>query len=414
MARQLHKLTALAVARAVREGIYYDGGGLELQVTASGARSWVFRYQRDGRRREMGLGGAQDVALAKARQKAAEARAQLAEGIDPLDKRREALEAKKTAAMATVTFKDAALRYIAANTSSWRNPKSAPQWRTSLETYAFPVFGDEAAASVTSKHVIRALDPIWTVKNETARKVRGRIELILDWARVRGYRSGENPARWKGELEHTLPKRSRAASVRHFAALPYRQMAKFMAELRQQKGMAAKALEFTILTAARTSEAIGARADEFDLDNALWNVPGDRIKAGRPHRVPLSPRALEIAREMIEAGNDEYVFPGRKAGRPLTNMAMSMLLRDMGHDDITVHGFRSAFRDWAAELTNHPRDVAEMALAHAVGNAVEQAYRRGDLFEKRRLIMADWEQFCARLLPADGAVVVPMQSRRVA
>ena len=396
MASEPGKLTALAVTRAKKPGVYGDGGGLYLQVAPGGARSWIFRFQIKRQRRYMGLGGLADVTLSEARRKAAEARKVLADGIDPIEAARAQADDLAAQQANATTFREAAQRYVAAHASGWKNAKHAAQWTSTLQTYAYPVFGDVSVASVEVNMVLKVLEPIWVDKNETARRVRGRIEAILDWASARNMRTGDNPARWRGLLMHLLAKRSKASAVTHHAALPYPKVAEFVASLRQQEGVAAKALEFTILTAARTSEVTGARWQEIDLEEAIWIVPADRIKAGKEHRVPLSAPAVAIAKSMSKTRQSEFIFPGGRRERPLSNMAMAGVLKRMGRDDITVHGFRSSFRDWAAEQTNYPREVAEMALAHAVGDKVEAAYRRGDLFDKRRRLMTEWAKYTAK------------------
>jgi integrase len=292
---------------------------------------------------------------------------------------------------------------MAAHEAGWRNPKHRWQWSASLASYVYPHFGDLLVQAVDVGLVMRAVGPIWNTKSETASRVRGRIESVLDWATARGYRQGDNPARWRGHLENLLPKRSKVARVEHHAALPYPEIAGFMAGLRQQEGVAARALEFLILTAARTSEVIGAKWGEFNLAERLWTVPGERMKSGKEHRVPLSDAALAILGAPGEPA--QCVFPGGKAGSALSNMALLMTLRRMGHADLTAHGFRSTFRDWAAERTNFPAEVAEMALAHTVGDKVEAAYRRGDLFQKRRQIMQAWARFCAAPTAASSKLV---------
>ncbi len=402
MAREPGRLTALAVARAKKPGLHNDGGGLNLQIAPSGARSWIFRYQKSGRRRYMGLGGAATVTLAEARQKAAEARKLLGEGEDPIETARAQVVAAATRKANATTFREAANQYIAAHSTGWRNAKHAAQWQSTLETYAFPVLGGVSVAAVDVTMVLKALEPIWTDKTETARRLRGRIEAILDWAAARSMRTGDNPARWRGLLKHLLPSPEKVAAVRHHPALHYARMGEFMAALRRQEGDASHALEFLILTAARTSEVTGARWHEIDMGNALWIVPADRIKASKEHRVPMSAPALAIVQAMAETRQGEFVFPGGRRGRPLTHMAMAGVLKRMKRDEITVHGFRSSFRDWAAERTNYSREVAEMALAHAVGDKVEAAYRRGDLLEKRRRIMADWAKHCALIEKANS------------
>jgi integrase len=305
-----------------------------------------------------------------------------------------------------MTFKACAEAYMAAHQAGWRNPKHRAQWTATLNTYVYSHFGDLPVQAVDVGLVMKAVEPIWTEKPETASRVRGRIEAVLDWATARGYRKGENPARWRGHLENLLPARSKVRRVEHHAALPYQEIGGFMAALCTQESVAARAFEFLILTAARTGEVIGARWDEFDLGERLWTVPGERMKAGREHRVPLSARAVEITQEMKAQQQDgqAFVFPGAKGGA-LSNMALLMTLRRMGHADLTAHGFRSTFRDWAAERTNFPAEVAEMALAHTVSDKVEAAYRRGDLFQKRRQITEAWARFCSTAALAGAKVL---------
>ena len=404
--RLIGKLTSLSVRQARRRGLYGDGGGLFLQVSESGAKSWVFRFKKADRLRVMGLGPAHTITLAEARDRARECRKLRLDGIDPIEARRaERAQAKLDAAKA-VTFAECADAYITAHKAGWRNPKHAAQWPATLATYVNPTFGELPVQAIDTALVTRVMEPIWTKKPETASRVRGRIESILDWATARGYRQGENPARWRGHLENLFPRRSKVRRVEHHAALPYSELSAFMLALRQQEGVAARALEFTILTAARTGEVIGARWEEVNIAERLWSVPAERMKAGREHRVPLCGKALEIVEEMRAIGGD-FIFPGGKRGKPLSNMAMTMLLRRMGHGDQTVHGFRSTFRDWAAERTNFPAEVAEMALAHAVTDKVEAAYRRGDLFEKRRALAEAWAKFCATALV--GGEIVPIR-----
>jgi integrase len=404
MARTIGKLTALAITQAKRRGYYGDGGGLFLQVSVGGAKSWVFRFKESGRLREMGLGPTHTVSLAEARQKALECRKARLDGLDPIDARRGKRIQTKLDAAKAMTFAACAERYVASHKAGWRNPKHAAQWPATLGTYVYPVFGSLPVQAVDVGLVMRAIEPIWVQKPETAGRVRGRIESVLDWATARGYRQGENPARWRGHLENLLPKKSKVRRVEHHAALPYAEIAAFVAELRQQDGVAARALEFAILTAARTGEVIGAKWDEIDLGERFWTVPAERMKGGKEHRVPLSDAALVALEEMRKVRQGEFVFPGR-AGRPISNMAMLMLLRRMGHVELTTHGFRSSFRDWAAERTTFPAEVAEMALAHTVGDKVEAAYRRGDLFQKRRQLAEAWAKFCA-VAPASGQVVL--------
>jgi integrase len=404
MTRSIGKLTALAITQAKRRGYYGDGGGLFLQVSASGSKSWVFRFKEGGRLREMGLGPTHTVSLAEARQKALDCRKVRLDGGGPIEARKaERMKAKLDAAKA-MTFAACAERYIAAHKAGWKNDKHAAQWPATLGTYVYPVFGSLPVQAVDVGLVMKAIEPLWTVKPETASRVRGRIESILDWATARGYRQGENPARWRGHLENLLPRKTKVRRVEHHAALPYPEIAAFAAELRQQEGVAARALEFAILTAARTGEVIGGRWEEINLAEKLWTIPAERMKAGKEHRVPLSARALAIVEELAKVRESDFVFPGGRHGRPISNMAMLMTLRRMGRGDLTAHGFRSSFRDWAAERTTFPADVAEMALAHTVSDKVEAAYRRGDLFQKRRQLAEAWAKFCT-VAPAAGQVV---------
>ncbi|MGC2854151.1 tyrosine-type recombinase/integrase [Novispirillum sp. DQ9] len=400
------KLTAKAVAALREPGRYADGNGLYLQVGKTGGKAWLLRYMLNGKAREMGLGALADVSLSEAREKASEARKLLSAGRDPLEARKEERQAAALEAAKAISFKGAAEAYITAHRAGWRNAKHAAQWSATLETYAFPVIGELPVADVDTGLVLRVLEPIWTEKPETASRVRGRIEAVLDWARVRGYRDGPNPALWRGHLAHLLPRRAKVRKVEHHAALPYAEIAAFMVALRQRDATAARGLEFAILTAARTGEVLGATWAEIDLEAAVWTVPADRMKAGREHRVPLSPRAAAILQAMAqEHGQEGYLFPSKRKGKPLSNMAFLMLLRRMGRADLTAHGFRSTFRDWTAERTAFPGEVAEAALAHVVGDKVEAAYRRGDLFEKRRKLMEAWADHCDRPSAADKNVV---------
>jgi integrase len=374
--------------------MHADGGGLYLQVTASGAKSWIYRFSLNGRAREMGLGPLHTVSLSDARVKATDCRQLRLAGVDPIEVRKEGVAAARLESAKAITFKDAAEAYIETHRAGWRNAKHANQWRATLDAYAYPVLGSLPVQGVDVALVMKVLEPIWTSKTETAARVRGRVESVLDWASARGYRLGGNPARWRGHLENLLPKRAKVRAVQHHPALPYEDVGEFMALLKDQVGTAARALEFLILTASRTGEVTGATRDEIDLDGAVWTVPAHRIKTTKKHRVPLSARALSIIQDMQTDSNDDFVFPGGKLGKGLSNAAMLALLKRMDRSDLTVHGFRSTFRDWAAERTNYPREVAEMALAHAVSDKVEAAYRRGDLFKKRRRLMEEWSQYC--------------------
>ncbi len=350
----------------------------------------------------MGLGSFPLVGLAGARDKARTARLEVKEGRDPIEVRREAKAKAMLEAARAMTFKACAQAYIEAHKAGWRNDIHAAQWPSTLETYAYPVFGHLSVQAVDLGLVMKVLEPIWTTKPETATRVRGRIEAILDWATARGFRTGDNPARWRGLLKELLPAVSKVRKVKHHAALPFDEVGAFMAELRKQDGVAARGLEFLILTGTRTSEVIGATPDE--VKGPIWTIPADRIKAGLEHRVPLSPRALEVLEGMASLSGP-YLFPGGRLGQPLSSNAFLALLKRMGRSDVTAHGFRSSLRDWAAERTNYPHEVAEMALAHAIPSGVERAYRRGDLFTKRVKMMADWAKFCSSPKPASGNVI---------
>jgi integrase len=398
-------LTPLAV-KSAKAGRHADGGGLHLLVKESGARSWVYRFMLAGKAGDVGLGaaGPGGLSLADARDAAAALRLKVKAGINPLAERKqaaaEALAAAQAAQIAGVTFRAVAEAYIAANEESWRNAKHRQQWGNTLATYVYPVIGDLPVAEVDTAHVLSILEPIWKGKAETASRVRGRIETVLDSAKARGYRQGENPARWRGHLAQILPARTRL-SRGHHKALAYEGIPAFVCALRARAAVAALALEFAILTAARSGEVIGARWSEVDLDKGIWTVPADRMKAAKEHRVPLSPRALTIL-ESIQPLGSEWLFPSAR-GDKLSGMAMTMLMRRM-KVDATVHGFRSGFRDWAAECTGYAHEVAEMALAHTIENKVERAYRRGDLFDKRRRLMDDWASYCASDRAAGGNV----------
>ena len=400
---QAGRLTALKVAKAKLPGMYGDGAGLYLRVTADGAKNWVYRYMLAGRPRWMGLGPVALYGLAEARGKALDARRLRHEGIDPIEARRATRTRERLGAAKMVTFKQCAESYIKAHRAGWRNTKHAAQWEATLATYAEPIIGALPVQAIDTALVLRVLEPIWETKPETAGRLRGRIEVILDRAKVLKQREGENPARWRGHLDKLLPRRSKVRAVEHHAALPYGQLPSFLAVLREQEGIAASALEYTILTAVRTGEIIGATWDEINLLDKTWTIPAERMKAGKEHRIPLSGRAIVILEEMQRHALEDttFVFRGGKADKPLSNMAFLMLLRRMKRDDLTAHGFRSTFRDWAAERTDFPSEVVEMALSHAIGNKVEAAYRRGDLFEKRRRLMDAWAAYCARSVPIE-------------
>lgn len=399
-------LTELKIKHA-KAGYWLDGDGLYLQVSESGAKSWIYRFQLNGKRREMGLGSLADVSAREARRRAAEARGQVHNKVDPLEHRKQqavaAFELAAQVAAGAVTFKKVSLEYIEANRAGWKNVKHISQWENSLATYAYPVMGDTPVGEIDTAMVLEVVNPIWLTKTETAKRLRSRIELVLSYAKVKGYRSGENPAIWRGHLENVLPKPGKIAPHKHHPALPYGQMREFMGKLRQHEGVSVLCLEFVILTACRSGEALKAKWSEIDEEKGVWIIPAERMKARREHRVPLSDAALAVLAKAKEICQGEYLFPGVRTGKPMSDMSLSMLVRRI-QSAITVHGFRSSFRDWAAEATHYPCEMAEMALAHVVGNKVEAAYRRGDMFEKRRQMMADWATWCEPKKPGN---VVP-------
>lgn len=410
MPRKLSNVLTPLTVKSAKPGRHADGGGLHLLVKETGARSWVFRFMLNGRSRDVGLGaaGPGGVSLADARSARDELRLKVKAGIDPLEERHQEAHrdaaAAQAAAIAGITFKAVAEEHIAANEGNWRNDKHRKQWRSTLATYVYPVIGDLPVADIATPHVLQVLEPIWRDKPETASRVRGRIETVLDAAKTREYRTGENPARWRGHIALALPRRSKLTRGHH-KAMPFEEVPAFMVALRARAAGAALALEFVILTAARTSEVLGATWGEVDLDNAVWTVPAHRMKAEREHSVPLSPRAVEILRT-VKPLRSETIFPADRGGN-LSSMAMSMLLRRM-QLDVTVHGFRSSFRDWAAERTGYAHEVCEMALAHTIKDKSEAAYRRRTLFDKRRRLMADWADYCANVA-ASAATVAPIR-----
>jgi integrase len=396
MARQIERLSVLKVERVNKPGMYADGGGLYLRVTTEGAKNWVLRYMLDRRPRWMGLGPLALYGLQEARARALDARRKRHDGVDPIEARRAERAQQRLDAAKALTFKECAESYIASHRAGWRNDKHKYQWSATLSTYAYPAIGTLPVQAVDTALVLKVLEPIWTVKPETAGRVRQRIESILDVAKVRGYRDGENPARWRGHLDKLLPARSKVRAVEHHAALPYAQLPALLASLREREAVSARALEFLILTAGRTGEVIGARWGEIDLLDKTWTVPAARMKTHRDHRVPLSARAVAILQDMQEArdGDNAFVFPGPRPGKPLSNVALLRLLERMGLNDLTVHGFRATFKTWASELTSSQNEIVEASLAHTIGGRVEQAYRRGDLFEKRRRLVQQWAAFC--------------------
>ncbi|OWG12685.1 putative prophage CPS-53 integrase [Delftia sp. K82] len=372
-----------------------DGAGLWLKVTEGGSKSWILRYTMAGRERWTGLGPYPDVSLAEARDKAMAWRKQVREGVDPMKVKQEAMATARAEQAKKVTFAWCAAQYIESHRAGWKNAKHAEQWVSTLAMYAEPVVGKMDVALVETEHVVRVLEPIWNSKPETASRLRGRIESILGWASARRLRSGDNPARWKGHLDSLFPARTKVSRTRHFAALPWKDMRPFMTSLEAQAGVGALALRFTILTAARSGEVRGMVWDEVDLSARLWVVPAERMKAGREHRIPLSDAAVALLRqqEQVLLAGTNVVFPSVRDHKPLSDMTLTAVLRRMQRNDLTVHGFRSTFRDWAAEATDYPQEMAEMALAHVVSNKVEAAYRRGDMLEKRREMMQKWAEF---------------------
>lgn len=393
MARRVGKLSARAVATLTKPGRHGDGAGLYLSISKDGRKRWVYLYTRAGRLREMGLGGAPEVPLAEARQARDRAAAVLRSGADPIGLRR----AEKAASRGIPTFGDLADEVIAAKEAEWRNEKHREQWKMTLREYAAPL-RNRPVNEIETDDVLSVLRPLWSTRPETAARLRGRIEHVLDAARAKGFREGPNPALWRGHLDKLLPKQSKVERGHH-AAMPYADVPAFLANVRKRDAVAALAIEFTVLTAARTGEVLGALWDEVDLDESVWTIPAARMKAGRQHRVPLSPAAVAILKKMNRIRTGDFVFPGRKAGRPLSNMSMEMILRRMNVEDATMHGFRSAFRDWVGNETEFQRELAEAALAHVVGDAVEQAYRRGDALEKRKKLMDAWATYCVQRRP---------------
>lgn len=396
MGQHVKKLSAILVANLSSPGYYGDGDGLWLQIARGGSKSWVFRFTLAGKRREMGLGGLSAVSLAIARERARAGRLLLSEGRDPIVERNAARSSDALRRARLKTFDQCAAAYISAHRGSWKSAKHAAQWETSLANYASPVFGALPVSDVDTDLVVRVLRPIWGTKTETAVRLHGRIESILDWATVSKYRTGDNPARWRGHLENLLADPNKIAPIVNFPALPWCEISAFTAQLHAREGVAARAVEFAILTACRSGEVRGAAWDEIDLEEKVWTVPAARMKAGKENRIPLSTQALVLLQQMPRDG--EFVFPGRSAGTILSDMSLTAVLRRMGRGDITVHGFRSTFRDWCAEAVGNTfaRQVCEHALAHSLPNKVEAAYRRGDLLDKRVLLMQAWADYCTQ------------------
>ena len=429
MAKKSKEFSALEVGRINEVGYHHVGGvaGLVMQVTKTGTKSWLFRVLVGGKRREIGLGGYPDVTLAGAREKARELREKIKTGIDPVAERQAARSALAAAVASAMNFQQAAEKYIAANESGWRNEKHRQQWTSSLEAYAYPKIGKLSVSAIETAHIISIIEPMWSNLTETASRLRGRIENILDWATVRGYRKGENPARWRGHLDKMLPARNKVQKVVHHPALDYREVGAFMTDLRMVEGMGARALEFAILTAARSGEVRGATWNEIDINARLWIIPEGRMKAEREHAIPLPDEALALLDNLPRMAECDLIFPSTSAGI-LSDMTLTAVIRRMneasvkvggsGWKDragkiITAHGFRSTFRDWAGETTAFPREVIEHALAHQLKDKAEAAYQRGSLLEKRRRLMAEWATFCSTTTSSEGIIPIRKSSTSI-
>lgn len=407
MAQNVNKLSALGVNKMTKPGYHGDGAGLWLQVSPAGTKSWIFRFTLAGKQREMGLGALHTVDLATARTKAKACRLMLLDGLDPLEARKAATLADALVLARMITFDQCAAAYIEAHRGSWKNAKHASQWENTLATYVSPIMGALPVAAVDTALVMKVLSPIWKDKTETATRLRGRIESILDWATTSKYRQGENPARWRGHLDNLLATPSKIAPVKNHPALPWQEIGAFMVDLRARDGIAARAVEFAILTATRSGETRGTTWAEIDLNTNVWTIPAERMKGRKEHRVPLSDAARTLLDSMLRLG--DIVFPGRKHNSILSDMSLTAVLRRMDRPDITVHGFRSTFRDWCAEAVanSFPREICEHALAHSLPDKVEAAYRRGDLLEKRIMLMQAWADYCGTVPTV--AIVTPIR-----
>lgn len=404
MAKTVNKLDPLKIKALNDKGRYADGEGLYLQVGPTGKKSWLLRYSLDHKARQMGLGALNKLSLKKAREKAEYYRSFLPD-IDPIQQRADEARAKKAKRESVKTFKWCAEQYIADHGDGWKNAKHRQQWHNTLETYAFPSIGKTPVNEIDKNHIIEIIKPLWTTKTETASRLRGRIERVLGWAKYKGYREGSNPAAWKDNLDFELPKKSQVQTVKHHPALKHEDMGQFMAELNKQSSTSASALKFLILTAGRTGEVIGARREEIDITKRLWTIPAERMKMRIEHNVPLSDAALAVFNSLPVIDGSPYLFPGQRKGRPLSNMALLKLLERMGHGDITGHGFRSSFRDWAAECTAFPRNIPELCLAHGPKDKVEAAYLRTKLLPKRKELLDKWAAYCATIHNATDNVV---------
>ena len=411
MPKKAAELGPLQVSRLKEPGAHAVGGvaGLQLKINEAGARSWVLRATIGGKRRDMGLGGYPDVTLAQARERARAARDQIHEGGDPIRARQQARSAVAAASARARTFDQCVQAYLKAKSGEWKNAKHRAQWSSTLDLYASPVLGKMLVTDIELSHVLTVLEPVWTTKTETASRLRGRIETVLDWATVRKYRAGENPARWRGHLDQLLARPRKIKKVKHHPAVQIDQAGPFMADLRKIEGTSARALEFAVLTAARSGEVRGARWSEIDFAAKLWTVPAERMKAKREHRVPLSKQALQLLEGIERIEGTDLVFPGRQPLKPLSDMSLTACMRRMGYKDrqgrvCVPHGCRSTFRDWAAERTSYPGDMAEIALAHTIDSETEAAYRRGDMLAKRGRMMQAWADYCDAI-PKAGSVV---------
>lgn len=400
IARLIEKLITLSVKKINKAGDYSDGGGLWLRVNHAGAKSWMFRFSFEKREHKMGLGATHTVSLAEARDEARNCRKLLRGKVNPLLKRQQTIIQTKIETESRKTFAECAYQYIEDNRAGWKNAKHANQWTTTLKTYAYPHIGHISVADITTKMVVDLLRPIWVEKAETANRLRGRIQTVLDWAKVQGFRSGDNPAIWQGHLDKILPARSKVSKVVHHPAMPYHDIPTFMKALQFRDGLSIRTLEFAILHANRSGEVRLATWKEIDFDKKLWVIPEERMKAGHEHRIPLTDQAIALLQKLPvftlseQDRKDMFIFPSTKKDKPLSDMALTSILRRMNKGQFTQHGFRSTFRDWAAEVVQYPREVIEHALAHKLADKVEAAYQRGDLLEKRRSLMTDWANFC--------------------
>jgi integrase len=406
------KLAAIALKR-LGDGWHADGGNLYLFVRGT-SRTWVFRYTApNGRRRNMGLGSLDAISLARARELAKQYRATTKDKqtpCDPIAIAQEEKSKRQETVAKKISFRQCAEAYIKANRAGWKNAKHVQQWENTLEKYAYPTLGELAVSAIDTSLVTKCLVDIWTEKTETATRVRGRIESVLDWAKVSGFRQGENPARWRGHLDKVFPAATKVAKVKHHPALPFTEIGSFMTKLRAREGLGARALELTILTAARSGEVRGARWSEINLDEKIWVIPAERMKAGKEHRIPLAAPAVALLKELTLSEDEDLVFLSAKPGKPISDMTLGAVLKRMDCTAITTHGFRSTFRDWCSEKTTYPNEVVEMALAHTIKNSTEAAYRRGDMLEKRRALMNDWAKYCEHI--TQPATVINIDSRK--